>query len=220
MERQQETLRVMLERRIIAVLRLDSPDRAIEIVEAMAGGGITTIEVTLTTPGGIGLIAELARRGDLIVGAGSVLTEARAEEAFAAGARFYASPVFDEGIMAVARAAGVVTMPGAYTPTEIVNAWRGGADLVKIFPMPAEGASYIRSIRGPLPDIRIAPSGGVSPITAPTLLRAGASALNVGSWLTHEPDGTIGSADAIRKRGAELVEKARRVQGERRSRGA
>jgi 2-dehydro-3-deoxyphosphogluconate aldolase/(4S)-4-hydroxy-2-oxoglutarate aldolase len=203
MQRRQETLENMVKRRLIGVLRLDAPERAIEIAEAMADGGITTIEVTLTTPGAIGVIAELGRRRDLIVGAGSVLTEAQAREAFSAGARFYASPIFDPRIVALARAADAVAMPGALTPTEIVNAWSGGADLVKIFPMPAEGASYIRSIRGPLPEVRLAPSGGVSPATIFSLLRAGASALNVGTWLTHEPEGELGSAAAITARATE-----------------
>ena len=204
MDRRQRTLRDIVRKRLIAVIRLDAPDRAVEIVEAMADAGITTIEVTLTTPGGIELIAALAGRPGLIVGAGSVLAESQAREAFAAGAAFYASPIFDARIMAIARDADVVTMPGAYTPTEIVTAWRGGADLVKIFPMPTEGASYIRSIRGPLPDIRLAPSGGVTPATVPALLRAGASALNVGTWLTHEPGGEPGSAARVRERAGEL----------------
>jgi 2-dehydro-3-deoxyphosphogluconate aldolase/(4S)-4-hydroxy-2-oxoglutarate aldolase len=203
MQGRRETLEKIVERRLIGVLRLDSPERAIEMAGAMADGGITTIEVTLTTPGAIGVIAELGRRRDLIVGAGSVLTEAQAREAFSAGARFYASPIFDPLIMAIARAADAMTMPGALTPTEIVNAWSGGADLVKIFPMPADGASYIKSIRGPLPEIRLAPSGGVSPATIPSLLGAGASALNVGTWLTHEPDGELGSAAAITARATE-----------------
>lgn len=209
MDQQRTALGRIIERRIIAVLRLDSPALALQAVDAMAAAGIGVVEVTLTTPGAIELIRTLAGRSDLIVGAGTVLEERQAEEAFAAGARFFASPIFDHRIVAMAREASAVAMPGALTPGEIVAAWRGGADLIKVFPTPPDGAAYLRALRGPLPQIPLAPSGGVSASTAAAMLDAGAAALNVGTWLTHEKDGSLGTIEAIGARARDLVEAVR-----------
>jgi 2-dehydro-3-deoxyphosphogluconate aldolase / (4S)-4-hydroxy-2-oxoglutarate aldolase len=194
----------IFERKIIAVVRVDTFNDALFAVDALVEANISIIEITLTTPGAIELIARHADREGLIIGAGSVLDMEGAERAIDAGARFYASPIFDPDICARMRDAGCVTMPGAATPTEMHRAWKAGADLIKIFPMPEEGARFIRAIRGPFPDIRLAPSGGVTPETAPALLRAGAAALNVGTWLTHERDGQVGTVEKIRERAEEI----------------
>jgi 2-dehydro-3-deoxyphosphogluconate aldolase/(4S)-4-hydroxy-2-oxoglutarate aldolase len=195
----------IFDRKIIAVVRLGTFNDALFVVDALVEANISIIEITLTTPGAIELIARYAHRADLIIGAGTVLAMEQAEQAINAGARFYASPIFDPDICARMRDAGCVTMPGAATPTEIHRAWNAGADLIKIFPMPEEGARFIRAIRGPFPDIRLAPSGGVTPETAPALLRAGAAALNVGTWLTHEGDGSVGTVESIRERAVEIL---------------
>jgi 2-dehydro-3-deoxyphosphogluconate aldolase/(4S)-4-hydroxy-2-oxoglutarate aldolase len=197
----------MLREKIIAVVRLDASDSALGIIDGIVEGNISIIEITLTTPGAIELIERLASRDDLLVGAGTVLDLPSARAAFEAGAKFYASPVFDPELLSAAKAAGVVAMPGAYTPTEIHRAWRAGADLIKIFPMPTEGERFIRTLRGPFPDVRLAPSGGVTAGNAIAMLAAGASALNVGTWLTHEADGTPGRRESIRERGVALVER-------------
>jgi 2-dehydro-3-deoxyphosphogluconate aldolase/(4S)-4-hydroxy-2-oxoglutarate aldolase len=178
-----------------------------EVIDGIIGGGISIIEVTLTTPNALAIIQDLAGESNLVVGAGTVLDAASAHAAIEAGARFYASPILDEGVIRIAHGAGCLAMPGACTPTEIYRAWRAGADLIKIFPMPAEGARFIRSVRGPLPYIPLAPSGGVTAATAAAMLAAGASALNVGTWLTHEEDGKPGMEGAIRER-AERVRRA------------
>lgn len=200
----------IIERKLIAVLRLSDASRGDEIIEAMAEGGITTIEITLTTPGALELIARSAGRGHLLVGAGTVLSADEAERVFDAGAAFYASPVFDRELVELAHARGKVAMPGAYTPTEIVAAARGGADLVKIFPMPSDAVAYLRALRGPLPHLRLAPSGGVTVTTAGALLAAGAAALNVGSWLTHDPAGDLLALEEIGRRAEQLVTAAAR----------
>ncbi len=199
--------------RLIAVLRLDLPlEGTLAVAEAIAAEGIAPIEVTFTTPGAIEAISRLAGRSDVLVGAGTVLDERQAREAIDAGARFLASPITDPAIIAIARSAGVVAMPGAVTPTEIVAAWRAGADLVKLFPMPSDGLKYLAALRGPLPEIRMAPSGGVSPETAGPFLRAGAAALNVGTWLTHEKDGSVGAPEQIAARARGLVRAVRDVR--------
>jgi len=198
----EEILDRMLRDKIVAVIRVDDAARAADIIEAIVAGGITTIEITLTTPGAIGLIERFAQRGELLIGAGTVLDAGTAREAFAAGAGFYASPIFDSRLVTLAHVEGRCAMPGAYTPTEIMTAWRAGADIVKIFPMPADGAAYIAALRGPMPGLHLAPSGGVTAATAGPLLAAGAAALNVGSWLT----GSSGEhPETIRHRAAELA---------------
>lgn len=195
----------ILSRKLIAVIRLADRTHAVDIISAIVEGGIPIVEITLTTPGAIDLIGQLSGRNDLIVGAGTVLGPDEARAAFEAGATFFASPIFDREVMAVAQQFDRVSMPGAYTPTEIVHAHRAGADLVKIFPMPNEGARMIRTLRGPLPKIPIAPSGGVDANNARHFLEAGAAALNIGSWLTHDADGTIAPVELIRQRAEELV---------------
>lgn len=199
-------LATILERKLIAVVRLDDPSRSMEIVDAIVAGGITTIEVTLTTPGAVELIEELAKREEIVVGAGTVMTRQESERVFDAGARFYASPVLDRELVELAHARGSVAMPGAYTPTEMIAAERAGADLIKIFPMPSDTVSFLRAIRGPFPHLRLAPSGGVNATTAKELLAAGAAALNVGSWLTHRSAGELLPIEEIRARAAELTQ--------------
>ena len=199
-----ELLTTILGRRLVAVLRFDTAEACLVSAEAVASGGITVLEVTMTTPGAIDVIAHLSARGDMIVGVGSVRAAGDLRRAADAGARFMASPITDADVVATARSLGVVAMPGALTPGEIARAWDAGADIVKVFPMPVDGASYIRSVLGPMPDIRLAPSGGVTPTSARSYLDAGASALNVGSWLTHD-DGHAAAPDVIRRRAEELV---------------
>lgn len=203
-------LEAILNRRLIAVLRFDNHDDCIEAATAAAAGGISILEVTLTTPGALDAIRTLALRADVIVGAGSVRTADDALAAADAGARFYASPITDDATAKQARERGLLTMPGALTPTEIERAWLAGADLVKVFPMPRDGAAYIRALLGPMPDVRLAPSGGVTPYSAREYLDAGASVLNVGSWLTHDA-GRIAAANVIRTRAEELVAAVRGV---------
>ncbi|HVK39558.1 MAG TPA: 2-dehydro-3-deoxyphosphogluconate aldolase [Candidatus Kapabacteria bacterium] len=200
----------ILRARLIAVLRFHGADECLAAADAAAAGGISVLEVTLTTPGASAIITALSRRDDLLIGVGSVRSAAELDAAAMAGARFVASPHIDPALVERARGLGLVTMPGALTPTEIHRAWRAGADLVKVFPMPRDGAAYLRSLLGPMPEVRLAPSGGVSPATVRTLLDAGASALNVGSWMTHD-DGAAAPPEVVRARAAELVAAVRGV---------
>jgi 2-dehydro-3-deoxyphosphogluconate aldolase/(4S)-4-hydroxy-2-oxoglutarate aldolase len=202
-------LEVFLDRRIVAVIRTMNPNEVPSMIEAIIDGGISLIEITLTTPGGLDLIAQFANDPRIVIGAGSVLDATSARRAIASGARFLASPIFDTSVIDAARSfvdrAPPLLMPGAFTPTEIHCAWSYGADIVKLFPMPPNGLEYIRSIRGPLPDVRLAPSGGVNPTTAASYIQAGAALLNVGGWLTNDADGTLLQGEIIRERAAALV---------------
>lgn len=189
---------------VLPVVRAGSPKEARAVIEAVCAGGITIIEVTMTVPGAVGLIRELSAREDLLVGAGTVLGPQTAAECVDAGAQFIISPALNLDTISFCREREIVVMPGALTPTEIVTAWDAGADFVKVFPAGAMGgASYLRSLKAPLPHIKLIPTGGVSLATAADFIRAGASAIGVGADLVD--------LKAIREgRGNEITENARK----------
>jgi 2-dehydro-3-deoxyphosphogluconate aldolase / (4S)-4-hydroxy-2-oxoglutarate aldolase len=171
---------------IVPVVRAPSGDEALRVIDAIRAGGIDVIELTMTVPGAVRLIEELAKRyGDQVVlGAGTVLDAETARTCILAGASFVVSPMLDEATITCCRTYGVAVLPGALTPTEIVRAWRAGADMVKVFPCSAMGgASYIRSLKAPLPQIDLVPTGGVSIATVGDFVRAGASAVGAGADL-------------------------------------
>ena len=184
---------------IIPVVRARSSDDAIRAVEAIRAGGIPILEITMTVPGAVNVIADLARRlgDDALIGAGTVLDADGARACIDAGARFVVSPSLDVPTIETCRALEVPVFPGALTPTEIVTAWKAGADAVKVFPAGAVGgAAYIKSIKAPLPQIELIPTGGISLKTAADFIAAGAMALGVG-------------ADLVSGSPAEIAEKAR-----------
>ena len=173
---------------LIPVLRAHSATQAHAIVRALIAGGINVVEVTMTVPGAIDLIRELKREyaDDLLLGSGTVITMEQAEATIDAGAEFVVSPSFHPEVVAVTRDCGKVSIPGALTPTEVITAWRAGADYVKIFPCSAMGgASYLKALLAPFPELKLIPTGGVTLQTADSFLRAGARALGVGSDLVN-----------------------------------
>ena len=175
----------LIERAAVAVVRLDDASRGEAVVEALRAGGVTAIEITLTTPGATALITQLRQAGghDLLVGAGSVLSPDAAQQAIDAGAQFIVSPVFDPHVLATAHASGVPALPGAYTPSEIFRAHDAGADLVKVFPADALGPAYLRAVLAPMPVLQLMPTGGVTPDNAGSWITAGAVAIGLGSAL-------------------------------------
>lgn len=170
---------------IIAVVRAQNASQVPPLTEALIAGGVLAIEVTLTTPDAMTAIRECrALAGDrALVGVGTVLKPAQAEEAISAGAQFVVSPILRPEIAEVAHAAAVPVMLGAYTPTEAQHAHEAGADFIKIFPADGLGPAYIKALRAPLPHLRIVPTGGVDLNTAAAFLQAGCAALGVGSSL-------------------------------------
>lgn len=171
---------------IIPVVRASSGDEALQAVEAIRAGGLPILEITMTVPGAVGIIETIAARyGDeVLVGAGTVLDAETARDCLQAGAQFVVSPALNLETISFCRQADCAVMPGALTPTEIVQAWTAGADLVKVFPCGAMGgASYIKSLRAPLPQIELVPTGGVSLATAASFIEAGAAAIGVGADL-------------------------------------
>ncbi len=171
---------------LVPVIRAESAETAVRAIDAVRAGGVDVVEITMTVPGAIDVIAQVARRcGDsVVVGAGTVLDEVTARQCILAGAQFVVSPALDLATIACCRRYGVPIVPGALTPTEIVAAWTAGADAVKVFPAGALGGpSYIKSLKAPLPRIPLLPTGGVSLTTAAAFIQAGAWALGVGADL-------------------------------------
>jgi 2-dehydro-3-deoxyphosphogluconate aldolase/(4S)-4-hydroxy-2-oxoglutarate aldolase len=200
---------------VIAIMRHTEASLALAAAEALVRGGVDVVEVTLNTAGATGMIRELAGHfGDrMLVGAGTVLSPSGVHEALEAGARFVVAPNTDPTVIALCNQRGVPVIPGAFTPTEVVAAWQTGADLVKVFPVSSVGPRYIRDLRGPLPDIPLVPTGGVTADNAAEYIRAGAVALGAGSDLV---DRTV----VERQDFAELERRARAfVQGVRTGRG-
>lgn len=179
------TLQRILDGGIVAVVRSESPDQLVEVVQALADGGVTSAEITFTVPDAIEVIRQVRKAlGDAIVlGAGSVLDAETARAALLAGAEYIVGPSLNLDVIRLCRRYGKVVMPGALTPTEVVAAWEAGADIVKIFPSDLGGPSYIKALRAPLPQIRMMPTGGVDLTTAEAFLKAGACCLGVGSSL-------------------------------------
>jgi len=184
--RREEIRARVLEVGIVPVVRATSAKKAIAAAEALAAGGISIVEITMTVPGAIDVIAQLAAtsRGDVLIGAGTVLDAQTARRCFDAGAQFLVTPGLDVDTVSTASSADKLIMAGALTPTEVITAWKAGADFVKVFPASAVGgASYIKALRGPLPQIPLVPTGGVNLNTAADFLKAGAAALGIGGDL-------------------------------------
>lgn len=191
---------------IIPVVRASSAHQALLAVEAIRAGGISIVEVTMTVPGAIEVIGQLAKTAgsDVLIGAGTVLDAKTAQQCLDAGAEFLVSPGFDAQTVKFAREKGILVIPGALTPTEIIMAWNAGGDLIKIFPCGAVGgANYIKALKGPLPQVPVIPTGGVNLDTAADFILAGAEALGVG--------GELVSASALKSgKTNQITEAARR----------
>jgi 2-dehydro-3-deoxyphosphogluconate aldolase / (4S)-4-hydroxy-2-oxoglutarate aldolase len=171
---------------IIPVIRVESADAALAVVEVLAGAGLAVAEITMTVPDAIAVIASVTKRfGDrVLVGAGTVTDAATAELAVDAGAAFIVTPCFVPEVIDFARDGDIAVIPGALTPTEILEAFRRGGDMVKVFPVQnVGGAAYLRALRGPLPNIPLVPTGGVSLDTVRDMFDAGAAAIGVGGEL-------------------------------------
>ncbi|HKY43123.1 MAG TPA: bifunctional 4-hydroxy-2-oxoglutarate aldolase/2-dehydro-3-deoxy-phosphogluconate aldolase [Pyrinomonadaceae bacterium] len=175
---------------VIPVVRATSADEAMRAIDAIREGGISVLEITMTVPGAVKVIEEVAVRygKDALVGAGTVLDPETATSCISAGAQFVVSPALNIQTIARCQNHDVVVMPGALTPTEVVQAWTAGADFVKVFPAGAVGGpSYLKALKAPLPQIELVPTGGVSLKTAADFIKAGAAALGVGNDLVGEP---------------------------------
>lgn len=200
---------------IVPVVRAASADEAMRAIDAIREGGISVLEITMTVPGAVKVIEEVAKRygSEATVGAGTVLDPETARVCILAGAQFVVSPALNLDTIALCRRYGVPIMPGALTPTEVVTAWAAGADFVKVFPCGSVGgASYIKNLKGPLPQIKMIPTGGVSLKTAADFIKAGASALGVGTDLVDVKAIRSGEANVVTERARQFVEIVREAR--------
>jgi 2-dehydro-3-deoxyphosphogluconate aldolase/(4S)-4-hydroxy-2-oxoglutarate aldolase len=170
---------------IVAVIRIKEPEKLRAVVDAISEGGIRALEITMTVPGAVELIRQLAPTlpSGFIFGAGTVVDAETAHRVVDAGAQFIVSPVFRRAVIEACQARDVASMPGCFTPTEILDAWDAGADVVKVFPATTLGPGYLKDIHGPLPHVKLMPTGGVTLDNAGDWIRAGAVAVGVGTSL-------------------------------------
>jgi len=200
---------------VLPVVRVSSSHEAKLAVEAVYEGGISVVEITMTVPGAVEIIHELAkaRGSDVLIGAGTVLDAAAARRCLGAGAQFVVSPGLDLPTLELVLAEGKVMMPGALSPTEIITAWKAGADFVKVFPCGSVGgAKYIKALKGPLPQIPLVPTGGVNLETAADFVLAGSEALGVGGELVQTAALKAGKPELIveaARKFVEIVQQAR-----------
>lgn len=200
---------------LVPVLRATSAKEAITIADAILAGGVTVLEVTMTVPGAIQVMQQLAdHHGEkLLIGAGTVLDAETARSCLLAGAQFIVSPALDVRTIELCRRYSAPVMPGALTPTEIVTAWQAGADLVKVFPCSAVGgAKYLKALQAPLPQIPLIPTGGVSLSTAAEFLAAGAFALGVGSDLVDAKAAAEGRVHVITENARKYMDIVRKFR--------
>ncbi|VTR96853.1 2-dehydro-3-deoxyphosphogluconate aldolase : Entner-Doudoroff aldolase OS=Singulisphaera acidiphila (strain ATCC BAA-1392 / DSM 18658 / VKM B-2454 / MOB10) GN=Sinac_1080 PE=4 SV=1: Aldolase [Gemmata massiliana] len=215
MSREQDLQRVT-ECGIVAVVRFSSPEPLVEVVKALADGGVTVAEVTFTVPNALDVIRAAKKQlGDrVLLGAGTVLDPETARAALLAGAEFIVAPSLNLDVIKVCRRYDKLVMPGAFTPTEVLTAWEAGADIVKVFPAEVVGPPFFKALRGPLPQVKLMPTGGVDLNTAPEFLKAGAVCLGVGSQMV-EPKavaaGDFARITQLAKQYAEVVKQYRKT---------
>lgn len=207
----QNQLERVLDRVIVAVIRAESPDLLVDVAEALLAGGVEVMEVTFTVPRAARVIEKVADKlgNRILLGAGTVLDPETARAAFLAGAEFIVSPTVNAEVIQMCRRYSKLSMPGAFTPTEVVAAWQAGADIVKVFPSDLVGPKYLKLLHGPLPHIRLMPTGGVNLNTAADFLAAGACALGVGSALVDQQAIAAGDLKKIESLARQFVEVVR-----------
>jgi 2-dehydro-3-deoxyphosphogluconate aldolase/(4S)-4-hydroxy-2-oxoglutarate aldolase len=191
---------------VVAVIRLKEPEKLRSVVDALMEGGVRALEVTMTVPGAVGLIEGLARTmpKDFQLGAGTVLDPETARQVILAGAKFIVAPTLNLATIEMCHRYDVAALPGCFTPTEILTAWQAGADVIKVFPATALGPTFFKDMRGPLPQIKLMPTGGVTLANAGDWIKAGAMAIGVGTALVDNKAIADGNF-------AKIVENARTV---------
>jgi 2-dehydro-3-deoxyphosphogluconate aldolase/(4S)-4-hydroxy-2-oxoglutarate aldolase len=206
----------VLDRKIVAVIRAESPDLLVDVAEALVAGGVEVMEVTFTVPRAARVIEKVADKlgSRILLGAGTVLDTETARAAFLAGAEFIVSPAVNVEVIEMCRRYSKLVMPGAFTPTEVVTAWQAGADIVKVFPSDLVGPKYLKLLHGPLPHIRLMPTGGVNLDTAGEFLKAGACALGIGGSLVEAKAVAAGDMKRIESLARQFVDVVERLAGD------
>jgi 2-dehydro-3-deoxyphosphogluconate aldolase/(4S)-4-hydroxy-2-oxoglutarate aldolase len=204
----EKVLETIFQTRVVAVIRMADPAKLLKVVEAVQAGGVKVIEITMTVPDAIEVIRTMARSkpADVAIGAGSVLDPETARAAILAGAEFVVSPVTNFETIRLCNRYAVPTVPGALTPTEIVAAWQAGADIVKIFPATSVGPKYFKDIHGPLPQIRLMPTGGVSLENSADFIRNGACCVGIGTALLDTKAINAGDWNTLTENARKLIQ--------------
>jgi 2-dehydro-3-deoxyphosphogluconate aldolase/(4S)-4-hydroxy-2-oxoglutarate aldolase len=210
-----ERLNLIRETGVIAIMRAQSSAQLIAAADAIKEGGVRVIEVTMTTPGALGVIEEATKRygKDVLFGAGTVLDAETARSAILAGAGFIVAPTLNLEVIALCNRYSVPVIPGCYTPTEMLTAWEAGADMIKLFPASVGGPSLIKAIRAPLPQLEIVPVGGVNLNTAAEFIRNGAAALGVGGSLINQKLLDAGDMGELTHRAMAFIEEVKKGRG-------
>lgn len=206
-----EALKCILEAKVIAVIRMSDTDKLFQVTEAIRLGGVKAIEITMTVPGAIDVIRTMAQKKspDVLIGAGTVLDAKTAVAAVRAGADFLVSPITNFDMIKACRKLDKFVAPGALTPTEIVAAWESGADVVKVFPATSVGPKYFKDLKGPLPQIRLMPTGGVSIENARDFLDSGACCVAIGTALLDKKAIAQNDWNVLTQKARQLVESLR-----------
>jgi 2-dehydro-3-deoxyphosphogluconate aldolase/(4S)-4-hydroxy-2-oxoglutarate aldolase len=183
----EDQLRHVLDCGVVAVVRSPDSQQLVEVSRALADGGVTVVEITMSVPGALDVLRQVRQAlGErVLLGAGTVLDAETARAVLLAGAEYVVAPTVNLDVIRLCRRYDKLVMPGAFTPTEILTAWEAGADIVKVFPAEVVGPAYFKALRGPLPQIRLMPTGGVDLTTAAAFLKAGACCLGVGGQLVE-----------------------------------
>jgi len=197
---------------IVAIMRAKFSEQLIAAADAIKAGGVRVIEVTMTTPGAMGVIEAAKEKygEDVLFGAGSVLDPETARAAILAGADFIVAPTLNLDMVALCNRYSIPVMPGCYTPTEALTAWEAGADMIKLFPASVGGADFVKAILAPLPHLEIVPVGGVNLDTAADFIRKGAAALGVGSSLVNQKLLAAGDLDELTQRAKAFIAKVQK----------
>jgi len=207
-------LKILIQGVVVPVVRASSADEAMKIVDAIKDGGINIIEITMTIPNAIEVMEAVAKKfkGDVLLGAGTVLDAETARVSILAGAEFVVSPCLNGDLIRICRRYTKIVIPGAMTPTEILKAWEMGADIVKVFPAGnLGGPEYIRAIKAPLPQILLNPTGGVNLKNAREFIKAGASVISVGSALVDKKAVAEGRFEVLTEKAKQFVEEVKRL---------
>jgi 2-dehydro-3-deoxyphosphogluconate aldolase/(4S)-4-hydroxy-2-oxoglutarate aldolase len=206
--RKEQIVEKLREIGLVPVLRAESEEQALGIASAIADGGVTVLEITMTVPGAIRVMARLTKeRPDILVGAGTVLDAETARMCMLEGAQFVVSPALNLKTIEMCHRYSIPVLPGALTPTEVVTAWQAGADVIKVFPASAlGGAKYLNSLKAPLPQVEMIPTGGVSLATAKEFLEAGSFALGVGADLVDTKAMAEGKPEKITESAKKYLE--------------
>jgi 2-dehydro-3-deoxyphosphogluconate aldolase/(4S)-4-hydroxy-2-oxoglutarate aldolase len=210
-----EILNTIRETGIIAIMRARSSEQLVAAADAIKLGGVRAIEVTMTTPGALGVIAEAKERycSDVIFGAGTVLDPETGRAAILAGADFVVSPTLNLELVELCNRYSIPVVPGCYSPTEVLAGWEAGADFIKLFPASLGGPGLVKAILAPLPQVRIIPVGGVNLDTAADFVRSGAAALGVGSSLVSQELLDEGAMEELTRRAAAYIEQVKKGRG-------